>query len=179
MEMMATVTQIAANERNAVAAPLQTDAAHFVEKFTAAWARPTVERLGALMHPEVRLRAPLMSPTNGLAASCEEMRRLLLLWPDVRIEVERWSATGDLVFIEITMHATVAGRPTRIPAIDRILLRDGLVLERVSYVADPLPLLTAMLLRPSGWRRWWRSGVGPPRRPCRLAETRDEGNGRA
>ncbi len=166
---MATGTQIAANERDA-AAPLRTDTARFVERFAVAWARPTVERLAALMHPEVRLRAPLMSSTSGLAASREEMRRLLLMWPDVRIEVERWSASGDLVFIEITMHATVAGRPTRIPAIDRILLRDGLVLERVTYVADPLSLLTNLLLRPSGWRRWWRSGVGAPRRRCRLPE---------
>jgi hypothetical protein len=170
METMATVTQIAASERNAVAAPLHTDTARFVERFAAAWARPTVERLAALMHPEVRLRAPLMSPTNGLAASREEMRRLLLLWPDVRIEVERWSGSGDLVFIEITMHATVASRPARVAAIDRILLRDGQVLERVTYVADPLPLLTTLLLRPSGWLRWWRSGVGAPRRPCRLPE---------
>jgi hypothetical protein len=166
---MATVTH-AASERGEAAASLHIDAARFVEKFATAWARPTVAGLAVLMHPEVRLRAPLMSPTNGLAASREEMRRLLLLWPDVRIEVERWSASGDLVFIEITMHATVAGRPVRIPAIDRILLRDSLVLERVTYVADPLPLLMTLLLRPSGWGRWWRSGVGAPRRPCRLPE---------
>jgi ketosteroid isomerase-like protein len=150
--------------------------ARFVEQFAAAWARPTVERLAALLHPEVRLRAPLMNPTDGYAASREEMRRLLLLWPDVHIEVERWSASGDVVFIEITMHATVAGRPARIPAIDRILLRDGLVLERVTYVAEPLPLLMTLLLRPSAWRRWWRSGLGAPRRPCRLPEIPDGGN---
>jgi len=150
---MATVTPIVPSERDFPAAP-PADAARFVEKFTAAWARPTVEALAALLHPHVRLRAPMMNPTDGYAASREEMRRLLLLWPDVHIEVGRWSATDDLVFIDITMHATVAGQPTRIRAIDRILLRDGLVLERVSYVADPLPLLMTMLLRPSGWLRW-------------------------
>ena len=174
---MATVTPIVPSERDVPAAPRPADAARFVEKFTAAWERPTVEALAALLHPEVRLRAPMMNPTDGYAASREEMRRLLLLWPDVHIEVDRWSATDDLVFIDITMHATVAGQPTRIRAIDRILLRDGLVLERVSYVADPLPLLMTMLLRPSGWLRWWRSGVGPPRRRCGLPEASDGGRG--
>jgi hypothetical protein len=142
-----------------------------VEKFTAAWTRPTVEGLAALLHPEVRLRAPLMNPTAGYVASREETRRLLALWPDVRIDVGRWSATDDLVFIDITIHATFAGRPIRIEAIDRILLRDGLVVERVSYVSEPLSLLLNVLLRPSGWLRWWRSGVGPPVRRCRLAES--------
>jgi hypothetical protein len=142
--------------------------ARFVDAFAAAWAQPSVEGLGALLHPEVRLVAPMMNVTAGKAAGMEEMRRLLLLWPDVRIEVERWSGSGNLVFIEITLHATAGGRPLRMRAIDRITLADGLVIERVTYVADPIAAIAALLLRPRGWRRWWRSGVGPPRRACRL-----------
>jgi len=144
------------------------DVTRFVRAFADAWAQPTAERLGALLHPDVRLVAPLMKVTVGKAASVEEMRRLLLLWPDVRIEVERWSGSGDLVFIEIAMRATFAGRPLSVRGIDRITLRDGLVVERVTYVADPLSMLAILLTRPTGWRRWWRSGVGSPRRRCRL-----------
>lgn len=146
-----------------------TDAtARFVQAFADAWARPTPEGMAALMHPEVRLEAPMMNVTLGKAASLEEMRRLLLLWPDVHVEVERWRGAGDLVFIEFAMIATFAGRPLRIRGIDRIVLKDGLAIERVTYVADPLSMLSILLTRPSGWRRWWRAGVGLPRRRCRL-----------
>lgn len=143
-------------------------AQQFVQAFAEAWARPTAERLAALMHPDVRLAAPMMRATVGKTASLEEMRRLLLLWPDVHVEVERWSGSGDVVFIEFTMIATFAARPLRIPGIDRIVLKDGLAFDRVTYVADPLSMLSIPLLRPSGWLRWWRAGVGLPRRRCRL-----------
>ncbi len=158
----------AALQRNAAETP--TDAECFVRAFAAAWARPSVDRLGALLHPDAQLVAPMMNTTVGREACREELRRLLLLWPDLRIDVVRWSATGDLVFIELVMNASFAGQPIRIPAIDRILLQDGLVRERVSYVADPLLLLAPLITRPSGWLRWWKSGVGPPRRRCRLKD---------
>ena len=144
------------------------DPATFVRAFAEAWARPDPDRLAALLHPDARLVAPLMTTTIGRAAGREELRRLILLWPDVRIEVVRWSAAGDVVFIEIVMAATFAGHPLRIPAVDRIVLEDGLVRERVTYVSDPLALVATLATRPSGWRRWWRSGIGPPRRRCRL-----------
>jgi ketosteroid isomerase-like protein len=144
-------------------------AARFVRAFTEVWARPDADRLGALLHPDVRLAGPMMNTTVGQAAGQEELRRLIALWPDVRVEVRRWSAAGPLVFIEFILHATFAGRPLRIPAIDRILLKDGKCVERVTYVSEPLALLAALVTRPSGWLRWWRAGVGPPRRRCRLA----------
>ena len=143
-------------------------AARFVQAFADVWDRPTPEGMAGLMHPDVRLEAPMMNVTVGKAASLEEMTRLLLLWPDVRVEVERWSGSGDLVFIAFTMIATFAGRPLRIRGTDRIVLKDGLVIDRLTYVADPLSMLSLLLTRPSGWRRWWRSGVGFPRRRCRL-----------
>lgn len=176
---MATVVQIGPSEHGPVGMPRNIEASRFVEQFAAAWARPTAERLAALLHPEVRLSAPMMRTTTGREASREELRRLIALWPDVRVEVERWSATDDFVFIEITMHATVAGRPLRIPAIDRFVLRDGLAMERVTYVAEPLSLLASVLMRPSGWLRWWRSGVGPPQRRCRLPQAPDGESGRS
>jgi ketosteroid isomerase-like protein len=142
-------------------------AAAVVARFAERWAHPDADRLMELCHQDVRFHAPLMSPTVGFAACREEFRRLFLLRPDTRIEVHRWSARGNAVFIELTIHMTIGGKPLRIPGVDRLLLKDGLILERVAY-ADSLPVITALVSTPREWRRWWRSGIGPPRRPCRL-----------
>jgi ketosteroid isomerase-like protein len=131
-------------------------AERFVRAFGEVWARPTADALVALCHPDVRLAAPLTKTTVGREAARAEFQRILSVWPDFRVEVDRWSATGDLVFIELTMMATIAGRLRRFPAVDRIVLRDGLVFERVTY-SDSLPILTTMLRHPSAWPRWSRA----------------------
>ena len=149
----------------------ETTAAKFVAAFGEAWARPTPEGLGALLAPDIRLIAPLMATTNGLEEAKQEFRRLLELVPDVHGMVERWSGGDDVVFIEFTLAATFAGRPIEWRLVDRFLLRDGLAIERVSYF-DPLPIVAAMASRPSGWRRLWRSGLGPPLGRRRLERRR-------
>ena len=135
-------------------------AAEFVARFADAWARPTPERLVALLHPDVRLYAPLTAPTVGLESARDEFRRVFGLFPDLRGEVHRWSASAHVVFIEFTLSATLAGRPLRWHAVDRFLLAGGRGLERVSYF-DSAPLALALVMHPSAWLRWWRSGLGP------------------
>jgi len=138
------------------------NAARFVERFADGWAGPHPERLLALLHPEVRLFQPIFAPTTGRAAAdAGFFRPLLRFLPDLRIEVARWSALGDVVFIEWTASATLAGRPLRWSGVDRFLLVEEQAIERVSYF-DALPLFMAVLLRPSCWPRFWRSGVGRP-----------------
>lgn len=146
-------------------------AAEFVAAFAEAWARPTPDRLGVLLHPDVLLVAPLMATTTGLDEAKEEFGRLLELLPDIRGTVERWSGDDDVVFIEFTLAATFGGRPIEWRLVDRFLLRDGLAIERVSYF-DPLPVAAAMARRPSGWARMWRSGLGPPLGRRRLQQRR-------
>jgi hypothetical protein len=136
-------------------------AEEFVAAFADAWARPNPERLARLLHPDVRLVAPMMASTVGLEEAREEFGRVIGLLPDIRGRVHRWSGTGDLVFIEFTLSATFAGRPVEWRLVDRFLLADGLGIERVSYF-DPLPLAATIIRRPSGWPRLWRSGIGPP-----------------
>ncbi|MEA2468654.1 MAG: hypothetical protein QOJ57_2780, partial [Thermoleophilaceae bacterium] len=72
----------------------------------------------------------------------------------------RWSATGDVVFIEFTLAGTFGGRPIAWDAVDRFVLRDGLAAERVSYF-DALPLAIEMAMRPRGWRSLVSSGFRP------------------
>ena len=124
------------------------EAAQFVGRFAAAWADPSPERLLELAHPDVVLVQPGMPRVEGTERARRSWNRLFALWPDLRAEVDRWSETGDYVFIDFRLRATVGRRPFEWPAVDRILLDDGLVRERASYF-DPLPLMLESLKRPS------------------------------
>jgi hypothetical protein len=84
-----------------------------------------------------------MPETVGREPGVEAFRQLFVMVPDFHIDVERWSATGDAVFLEVTMRGTVNGHPVVIPSVDRLLLRDGLVVERIAFF-DPAPMVAAM-----------------------------------
>jgi hypothetical protein len=127
----------------------------FVERFRHAWARPTGEGLAAICHPEVRLVQPLMRELRGRAAAAAGFGELLRLVPDLRGEVERWSGEGELVFIELTLSGTVARRRFSWTVVDRILLEEGLVRDRISYF-DPLPVVLESLRAPRNWRGFVR-----------------------
>jgi ketosteroid isomerase-like protein len=118
-------------------------ASDFVAAFADAWARSDPDRLAALLADDVRLEQPLLAPLVGREQARESFRQLFAALPDLRAEVDRWSATGDLLFIEFTFSATVGGRPLRWTAVDRFLLSDGLAVERASYF-DPSPLTQAL-----------------------------------
>jgi ketosteroid isomerase-like protein len=143
------------------------EAERFVEAFGAAWARPRLEDFAALAAPDVRLVQPVAAETEGIEAFADFFRRLLALIPDLTATVERWAPSADGVYIEMTFRGTIAGKPVSWPSIDRITLRDGRIAERVNY-SDPAPVLVAIATRPAAWPRWWRSGLGPPRRRARL-----------
>jgi len=116
----------------------------FVARFATFWKPPVdPDRVGEVLHDDARLVTPGIEPTRGLEEARESFRRLLSLWPDFHITVDRWSAREDTVFIELTMHVTIGGRLLEIAAVDRFTLRDGKGVERVSYF-DPTALVEAM-----------------------------------
>lgn len=127
-----------------------THADAFVERFAAAWAAPTPDRLCAITAPDVRLLQPLAPTIVGHAAFREQLRRVFELIPDLHGEVTGHSAAGDVVHIDMTMRGTLAGRPVEWDLCDRIRLADGVVAERISYF-DPLILLRAIATRPRAW----------------------------
>jgi len=109
-------------------------AADFVARFADFWRPPVDLRvLESLLHPESRLVAPGMPETVGRTAGIEAFRTVFMLVPDLHIDVVRWCGDGDVVFIETIMRGTMNGHALAIPAVDRITLRDGMVLERVAY----------------------------------------------
>jgi ketosteroid isomerase-like protein len=128
------------------------EGSEFVDRFASAWARSDLDALMALLAEDVVLIQPMMPVTVGKTACREEFSRLFELIPDLSASVHRWAARGDVIFIEFTLSGTFGGGEVSWPAVDRFLLRDGLVAERVSYF-DPLPLGIQVLKRPRGWRR--------------------------
>jgi steroid delta-isomerase-like uncharacterized protein len=123
---------------------VQDPAADFVARFADFWRPPVDLRvLETLLHPESRLIAPGMPVTVGRAAGIEAFRSVFMLVPDFHIDVVRWRGDGDIVFIETIMRGTMNGHTLEIPAVDRITLRDGMVLERVAYF-DAAPMQVAM-----------------------------------
>lgn len=133
--------------------------AEFVAAFARFWSAPAPEGLHAVLRPDVVLTQPLSPPVRGLPAA-EAWFRTLIAWiPDVHAEVDAWGGTSDALFIAFRLIGTVGGSPIAWPAVDHFVLDDaGLARSRASYF-DPLPLLGATAVRPSGWARLARSGV--------------------
>src|SRR5262249_13376051 len=98
-------------------------AAAFVEGFRRFWSAPSLDGLPDLLAADAKLVQPLAPVMHGL----DEVRRQfgpIFAWlPDLRGEVDRWSAAGDVVFIEFRLRATLGGRHFEWPVVDRFLLR--------------------------------------------------------
>ena len=139
-------------------------AEEWVAGFAAGWAEPTdadsfADHFEPMLSEDVRLIQPQLPVTVGKRAFREQFARPLFeLLSDVRGTVESWAASGDVVFIELTIRGRVGGRPAELRTTDRVLLRDGLAVERVAYT-DPLSLLRAVALAPRAWPRFARIQV--------------------
>lgn len=125
---------------------------------------PEFESYARYLDPDCRAYQPLSSPCVGRDAVYDVFRRLYLLVPDVQAEVHRGGHDGVNVWVEFELVGTLGGKRLRWPVVDVYRFANGLVTERIAY-ADPTPLVLALLSRPRAWPRWWRSGLGFPRRP--------------
>jgi SnoaL-like domain len=147
----------------------------FVETFITGWSygdRDTmVAHFTPWLRPDTRLVQPFERTHAGPEGFAELFARVFALIPDLRARVLRSAPSPDGVIIEFELHGTLGGRPVVWNACDRIILDpDGHIVERRSYF-DPTRLPLAILRRPRAWRRWWASGVGPPRRRRRGTQT--------
>jgi len=135
-----------------VAEDARTVAGAFAEQFAAGWAAggPAdrfVEHFARLSAPQLLLIQPLSPPLRGLAGLRTMAEQLFEAMPDLRGEVIRWGPSEDGVLIELTLRGTLAGQPMEWTVVDRIVLRNGLMVERRSYF-DPLPLIPRMSRSP-------------------------------
>ncbi|HEY7591578.1 MAG TPA: nuclear transport factor 2 family protein [Actinophytocola sp.] len=135
----------------------QTDTAAFVRRFAEEWAEPTVEGLLALTHPDATFRQPLAATARGRARLENVLDELLSTIPDLRGEVVSWAqADEDTVFVELRLHGTFGRKPIEWVTVDKIVLRDNLIVSRTANF-DGLRLLGALVRRPRGWPAWLRA----------------------
>jgi hypothetical protein len=143
------------------AATSRAAAERWVEMFAQGWADPGDpdrfhRHFEPWLDPEVRMVQPQLRPLVGLAAFRDEfVRPLFELVPDLHGTVEGWSATGNVIYIELRLQGTVGRRRFELRTCDRVTLRDGRAIERVAHL-DPSPLLAAILRSPSAWPRFVR-----------------------
>lgn len=135
--------------------PPDAAAADLARRFAEAWARPAVDRFLAMLAPDVRLLQPVTAPVVGHAAARREFGRLLEWLPDLRGTVDSWSASGDTLLIAWRLTFTLGRAPFELRIADRIVARDGLIVEREAYF-DSLRLMLATIARPSAWLGYWR-----------------------
>jgi SnoaL-like domain len=123
----------------------------FARGFADYWAAPSADGLAALLADDVRLVQPMSRPAIGIEGAKRWFAGVAAAIPDIHAEVDRWSATGEYLFIDFRLIGTVGGRRVEWPAVDRFVLGDdNRATERVSYF-DPTPLLLAGLRSPRGW----------------------------
>lgn len=133
-----------------VATESHTAAAEFVARFDEGWraGRPGVlERLAPLIDPDVLLTQPLLPPARGREEFRESFERVFAVIPDLRGEVLSWGETADGVIVELVLRGTLGSRSVEVVTCDRIVLRDGRILERHARF-DPLPFVAAALASP-------------------------------
>lgn len=125
--------------------------AAFVEHFTVGWAGGAdtlVERfLPDLLDPDVVMTQPLLPPARGHDGFRAFFDALFGAIPDLRGEVLDWRPTDDGVEIDFVLRGTLGGRALELPTTDRIVLRDGRVLERHARM-DPRRVAAVVLRRP-------------------------------
>jgi ketosteroid isomerase-like protein len=108
----------------------------WVQAFAEVWSAPRreLDRLMALLAPDIVLVAPTRPPRSvGQAEGRLAFERAFRAMPDLHATVARWSATGDVLFVEMTFHATIGGRRVSWNSVDRILFRDGHAVERAAF----------------------------------------------
>ena len=127
------------------------ESAEFADFFAAGWALGAgggfFEHVLPRMDPQVVLDQPLGGELRGHAGVRALFEPLFRAIPDLRGEVVRWGRTDDGVLIELTLRGTLGGRPLEWTVVDRIVLRDGIIVARRSYF-DPLPLALPLLRSP-------------------------------
>ena len=144
--------------RQGAGAPTDAEQRQFIVRLQAAWASADPLQWVALCHRDVRLIQPLLPTMRGRDEVRRRFMRLFRHVPDLRVTLTRWGSAGDALLVEYVGRATLGGRPVEIPGVDRFLLRDGLIAERVAYF-DSVPLAVATAVRPRALLQALRAGL--------------------
>jgi hypothetical protein len=141
---------------------VSSEAEAWLREFEAGWRNPKgpdefAAHFKRILDPSVRMSQPQL-PTLVGHRDFETgfVAPLFALMPDVHVEIRSWASRGDVLLIELTVRGTLGGRPVAWPGVDRVTLRDGVAVERETYL-DPLKILASIAPRPRAWPRYGRS----------------------
>lgn len=125
-----------------------------VEGFKEAWAKPTVEKLWALLHPNCILHVPGSKASTGKEISSNEFKRLLYWLPGFNGTVTEFHCIGNIIFIEWVMHFPFKAKTLNVKALDKIIESDGLIKERFVFL-DSAKVFRYILTHPSEWYSYY------------------------
>ncbi|MDX5365467.1 MAG: nuclear transport factor 2 family protein [Alphaproteobacteria bacterium] len=137
--------------------------ADWVRLFDEVWEAPRerLERLLALLSDDIVLKAPTRPPVSrGKAAGQKAFLRAFKAFPDLHARSRRWAASGNVLFIEMTFTATIAGELFSWDSVDRFIFRDGQAVERIAFFQDSTAVARRLRRHPSGWRQLFRLVAG-------------------
>jgi ketosteroid isomerase-like protein len=104
-----------------------------VERWFALFARfgraPSPDSYAAVFHPEGEVADAGMAAPTPASQVRDAIAHVLRLMPDLRIDMRRYRARGDTVFVEAANRGTINGTKVAWGAVYRVHLRDGLVLK--------------------------------------------------
>src|SRR5215472_5988739 len=105
-----------------------------IEGWAQFWAAPTVEiaskRVPFVCSPTVLGYWPRQpEPVRGVAHYCQHIVDLLTMVPDARLKLEEHAANGEFVFARWSGFGTGPDGPFEINGVDRMRVRNGIVLE--------------------------------------------------
>ncbi|TCN44164.1 SnoaL-like protein [Kribbella orskensis] len=102
----------------------------FVNRWATFWSQPTPEAVRELTHPDIVLRWPgQAAPITGADAWAARVAGTIARFPDLRLEVTGHAQEGETLFISWRGFATVNDEPAEWEGIDRMTIRDGVVVD--------------------------------------------------
>jgi limonene-1,2-epoxide hydrolase len=124
----------------------------FVERWAAA--KDNLDRFMDILGHDVVLRAPGLKTTRGREAGYRAFAGTFAALPDITGKILRWSASGEVLFIEMAFTATIGGKLMTWSDVDRFVFRDGIAVERTAFF-DPTRIRRAYLGSLLGWKQLW------------------------
>jgi hypothetical protein len=103
-----------------------------VDAFAAFWADPDASRVAPVLTQDVRGYWPWSNvPVQGVTEYVEHIAKIIAYVPGIRLTVGEHATNGDSTFVRWVMHGNGANGPFELSGIDRLILRDGLVVENL------------------------------------------------
>lgn len=106
---------------------MTSDESRWFELFRAFGRAPSPDSYAAVFHPDGEVADSGMAVPTPASQVREAITHILKLMPDLFIDMTRYRARGDAVFVEASNRGTINGTKVAWDAVYRVHLKDGLV----------------------------------------------------